>query len=72
MGKQKGGRSKRDRKHREVQSLKFKHGNSSIEALADDDIDRSAQHQQRSLPWHLLLQRSGLTSLLLPFTSGTG
>ncbi|KAL4857499.1 ATP-dependent RNA helicase DEAH13 [Chlorella vulgaris] len=40
MGKQKGGRSKRDRKHKQTQSLKFKHGETALESMPDDALER--------------------------------
>ena len=43
MGRQKGGRSKRDRKAKDVLSLKTKrHGGSGLEALGDEDLTRWA------------------------------
>ena len=38
--RQKGGRSKREKKHRVTQSLKHKHNESGLETLPDADLAR--------------------------------
>ena len=44
--RQKGGRSKRDRKHKDVQSLKYKHGESALEAMPDAELARCCFSQK--------------------------
>jgi len=45
--RQKGGRSKREKKHRVTQSLKHKHNESRLETLADDDLARRVRAARR-------------------------
>lgn len=40
MARQKGGRSKRDRKHKAVQSLKYKHAETGLEVMPDEALAR--------------------------------